>query len=219
MTVRRVMFLALLGMLATGMVVYSLTTPIARPLDVPAETPTASSSGPDPAPSGEPSAVVPPSALPTPSRSTRPPTTPAPSAPHPSSTPGSDASDRTLALAQLAALAAIEAAGMHPEGSPLSGRVTGSGTVEQGFTLIPGKCYAALVVGVGVSDFEARLLLAASAPATPVVLTTGRSVGARAAVGGKGNCYKWAAPLQASARFSVSAYRGTGLVVGQLYVK
>ena len=65
----------------------------------------------------------------------------------------------------------------------------------------------------------ALVVLATALPGMSPVLAQDSSTGATASLGGKGNCYKWSAPLAAPAKFVMTARAGQGVAAGQLYSK
>jgi hypothetical protein len=56
-------------------------------------------------------------------------------------------------------------------------------------------------------------------PASSPVLASDNTNGPNAALGGRGNCYRWQAPIGINAKYVVSAKRGLGIIAAQLYSK
>ncbi|MBK8259462.1 MAG: hypothetical protein IPK82_43250 [Polyangiaceae bacterium] len=130
--------------------------------------------------------------------------------------------DPTLASAAtgpLFLLSQTEAPGMQKEGPVVAGNFQQGQSLEQQIQLSPGKCYTVLAVGVGISEMDVSLVLATPLPGMSPVLAQDSSTGATASLGGKGNCYKWSAPLATPAKFVMVARAGQGIAAGQLYVK
>jgi hypothetical protein len=130
--------------------------------------------------------------------------------------------DPTLASAAtgpLFLLAQSEAPGMAKEGPIVAGNFQQGQSLEQSIQLAPGKCYTVLAVGVGIQEMDVSLVLATPLPGMSPVLAQDSSTGATASLGGKGNCYKYPAPLAAPAKFVMVARTGQGMAAGQLYVK
>ena len=225
MTLERLIALACLGMISTGLVVYLVTSP--RPAPAPsadASTSTASASEqPGPAPSPRDVAPIPSDTAPLPSA--LPSVIPLPSATA-SALPSNSASAApsvspllTAATSTLAALAVTEVPNMTKEGRVITGDLRHGRTLERSFLLSPGKCYAALAVGIGIVDVDLMLVLANPSSGHQPQLANDTSAGPTAVLGGKGHCHKWAAPLQATAKLIVKATSGSGFVAAQLYVR
>lgn len=225
MTLERMVLLAALGMLATGVGVYSLTSPGPPPLTSEQPSVTASmDERAEPAPLPRDVAPAPSDTAPRPTVAPAPPPPLLPSAPasaHPPSTVTSTPSlDALLAAATsaLATFARTEAPGMAKDGQPIAGTFAQGSVLERGFTLRPGKCYAALAVGIGVVEVDVFLIVPMTPTGVPGVIQ-GTLTGSLDSVGGKGNCYKGSAPFDLQARLAVKAASGTGVIVAQLYVR
>lgn len=92
--------------------------------------------------------------------------------------------------------------------------------MRQSFTLTPGKCYTMLALGgVGITEMDIKLVGPIPGATAFGTLAQDTSRGSKAALGGKGNCYKWSFPQPAPANFVVKATTGQGVAVAQLYVK
>ena len=130
--------------------------------------------------------------------------------------------DPTLASAAtgpLFLLAQTDAQGMNKEGAVVAGNFQNGQTLESSFQLNPGKCYTVLAVGAGITEMDVSIVLATSIPGMSSVLAQDSGSGATASLGGKGNCYKWSAPLAAPAKWVMKARTGQGVAAGQLYSK
>jgi len=112
-----------------------------------------------------------------------------------------------------------EAPGMQAEGQAFAGQFQEGQTLEQPLTLQPGKCYTVVAIGAGIQELDAMIAAQPlpQLPATP--LAQDNTSGAQATVGGKGSCFKNAAPLAVPAKVIIKATRGAGSAVAQVYVK
>lgn len=219
MTIGRLTLVAALAMLVTGITVYALTAPSPvspipshdEPSTVHAEAPTAPAPTPSEiAPAPRDTAPSPP----TPSGVTAPSSTTPTVRAAPSADPLIAAATSTLSILEV-----TEAPGMPREGAPMRGKLSEGGTLRRSFTLTPGRCYAALAVGVGIAEIDVSLLLATPGESTSRLLVQDLSKGPSGSVGGKGHCYKWSAPLPAPAEVEIKATSGAGVAVGQLYAR
>ena len=125
----------------------------------------------------------------------------------------------TVATGPLFLLAQTDAQGMNKEGAVVAGNFQNGQTLESSFQLNPGKCYTVLAVGAGITEMDVSIVLATSIPGMSSVLAQDSGSGATASLGGKGNCYKWSAPLAAPAKWVMKARTGQGIAAGQLYSK
>jgi hypothetical protein len=112
-----------------------------------------------------------------------------------------------------------EAPGMMREGNLVAGSFKEGQTLEQMFQLLPGKCYTVLAVGAGVSQVDIAIVAVTPIPQASGVLAQSNGSGPNAALGGRGNCYRWELPIGINAKYVLRATRGQGLVAGQLYSK
>jgi hypothetical protein len=124
-----------------------------------------------------------------------------------------------VATGPLWVLAQNEAPGMQREGNVVAGQFQEGQTLEQAFQLNAGKCYTVLAVGAGISEMDIAIVLSSPIPGMNPVLAQDSGGGSSASLGGRGNCYRWSAPLGAPAKFVLKATRGAGIAAGQLYVK
>lgn len=108
---------------------------------------------------------------------------------------------------------------MQKEGTLLAGQYQQGQTLEQTVNLGAGKCYTVLAVGVGVQEVDITLMLTTPIPGMNPVLQRDSGAGHQASLGGKGNCYKWPAPLPAQGKYVVTASKGAGIIASQLYAK
>ncbi|KYF80884.1 hypothetical protein BE11_33245 [Sorangium cellulosum] len=117
----------------------------------------------------------------------------------------------------LTAMAASEVQGMQAEGGAFAGQFQDGQTLEQPFNIQPGKCYSVIGVGVGLQELDIQLV-AHTPPMPPVVLAQDSTTGPNATLGGKGQCFKNPLPIGGPAKAVLRA-RGSGMAVGQIYVK
>jgi hypothetical protein len=153
---------------------------------------------------------------------------PAPAQPAPAGTPAPQGSAGGAATPIAAAAMATplllplqqqEAPGMQAEGQAFAGQFQEGQTLEQPLTLQPGKCYTVVAIGAGIQELDAMIAAQPlpQLPATP--LAQDNASGAQATVGGKGSCFRNAAPLAVPAKVIIKATRGAGSAVAQVYVK
>ncbi|WP_437681326.1 hypothetical protein [Sorangium sp. So ce131] len=151
---------------------------------------------------------------------------PTPSQPAPTQTPaGASGGNATpiapaavaMATPVLTAMAASEVQGMQAEGGAFAGQFQDGQTLEQPFNIQPGKCYSVIGAGVGITELEIQLV-AHTPPMPPMVLAQDSTTGPNATLGGKGSCFKNPLPIGGPAKAVLRA-RGSGMAVGQIYVK
>ena len=56
-------------------------------------------------------------------------------------------------------------------------------------------------------------------PSSSPVLANDNTTGPNASLGGRGNCYRWQAPIGINAKYVVKSTRGLGIIAAQLYSK
>jgi hypothetical protein len=126
----------------------------------------------------------------------------------------------TLATPIITSTAGEEVKGMQPEGGAFAGQFQEGQILEQPINLAPGKCYA--VVGVslpGVSELDVQIA-AQPVPQLPAAtLAQDNSAGGIAILGGKGNCWRNAAPLAITGKVILKVTKGAGIAGAQIYVK
>ncbi|TKD09272.1 hypothetical protein [Polyangium fumosum] len=156
--------------------------------------------------------------------------TPAVTTPAPAATVGTGASGGSPATpiapaaAQAATLvlqgmAASEAPGMQPDGSPFAAQFQEGQVLEQAINIEAGKCYSVIASGVGIQQLDVQLVLHA-APLPPQILAQSNGQGATAILGGKANgCFKNPLPIGGPGKVIVKATRGAGLAAAQIYKK
>jgi hypothetical protein len=199
-------------------------TPVPQPNPLPPQQP-----GPAPAPQPGPAPAPQPGPAPAPQPGGFPWPFPAPGQPAPGGQPqpGGGASAATpidpnlasAATVPLNAMAPNEAPGMKAEGPVVAGQFQPGQILEQSFQMMPSKCYTVLAVGAGVSEVDLSMVALTPVPGMSPVLAQDSGTGASASVGGRGNCYRWTAPIGINAKFVIKATAGAGVVAAQLYSK
>lgn len=124
-----------------------------------------------------------------------------------------------VATPALAALSAQETKGMKPEGGAFAAQFQEGQTHEQPIQIQPGKCYAVVGVGVGITELDLQLVAQPAPMLPPNVLAQDSSAGPQATLGGQGNCWKNPLPFGGPAKVIVKATRGSGIGVAQVFVK
>ncbi len=125
----------------------------------------------------------------------------------------------SAATVPLMAYALQEAPNMNREGGVIAGQFREGQTLEQPMQLAPNKCYTVLAVGVGPQEVDISIVAVTPIPASSPVLASDNTNGPNAALGGRGNCYRWQAPIGINAKYVVKSTRGLGLIAAQLYSK
>jgi hypothetical protein len=167
-----------------------------------------------------------PGAYPTqPGAATAPPatTTPPPAGTTPTATGGAaqpmDPAMAGMLTPVLTQLAGAEVQGMQPEGRAFAANFQPGQTMEQAFTLNPGKCYSVVGAGAGITQLDIQIVTQPVPQLPATVLSQSNTQGGNAVLGGKGACYKNALPFGAPAKVVVKATAGSGMAVAQIYVK
>lgn len=119
----------------------------------------------------------------------------------------------------LTAAAGSEVQGMQPDGRAFAGNFQQGQTLEQAFTLNPGKCYSVVGVGAGITQLDIQIVTQPVPQLPATVLSQSNTQGGNAVLGGKGACYKNALPFGAPAKVVVKATAGSGMALAQIYVK
>jgi hypothetical protein len=135
--------------------------------------------------------------------------------------------DPTLAAAASTALATIgatEAPGAAKEGNAIAGNFQQGQTLEQTFTMAPGKCYTIVANSMGVTQLDITAALITPIPGMNAQFGEAKGkpgvAGSQAVLGAKANCLKLAlSPIPVQAKFTITATKGAGLAAAQLFVK
>jgi hypothetical protein len=118
----------------------------------------------------------------------------------------------------LTGLAQQEVAGMQPDGQAFAGQFQQGQILEQPFQVQPGRCYAVVGVGVGITELDVQIVLH-QPPLPPYVAAQDQGTGPQAVLGGRGNCFKNPLPIGGPAKVVMTATGGAGLAMAQLYSK
>jgi hypothetical protein len=144
---------------------------------------------------------------------------PGPGQPSTGSATPIDPNVASVATVPLMAYAIQEAPNMNREGGIIAGQFREGQTLEQPMQLAPNKCYTVLAVGAGPQEVDISIVAVTPIPASSPVLASDNTTGPNASLGGRGNCYRWQAPIGINAKFVVKSTRGMGIIAAQLYSK
>ena len=118
----------------------------------------------------------------------------------------------------LTGLAAQQVKGMQPDGSAFAGQFQQGQTLEQPFQIQPGRCYAVVGVGIGITELDVSIVIH-QPPLPPYVAAQDQGTGPQAVLGGGGNCFKNPLPVGGPAKVIMKATGGGGLAMAQIYSK
>lgn len=144
---------------------------------------------------------------------------PGPGQPSTGSATPIDPNVASVATVPLMAYAIQEAPNMNREGGVIAGQFREGQTLEQPMQLAPNKCYTVLAVGAGPQEVDISIVAVTPIPASSPVLASDNTSGPNASLGGRGNCYRWQAPIGINAKYVVKSTRGLGIIAAQLYSK
>ncbi|MBI4704054.1 MAG: hypothetical protein HY744_23340 [Deltaproteobacteria bacterium] len=113
----------------------------------------------------------------------------------------------------LTALAQREVAGMKPEGWAPAGEFQQGQCHEHPFQLQPGRCYAAVGVGMGITEFDLEIAMQQA----PYLKVRDRTRGSQPVLGGTMNCIRTPLLFGSPAKLILKATAGSGMGVAQLY--
>lgn len=82
----------------------------------------------------------------------------------------------------------------------------------------PGRCYAVVGLGVGITELDVEIVLD-QPPAPAWVAATDTTTGPHAILGGRGQCFTSPLPVDAPAKIRLKATGGSGVAVAQLYAR
>ena len=116
----------------------------------------------------------------------------------------------------LTEMASSEARGMKPDGAVIAGQFLPGQILEQPITLQPGRCYAVVGVGIGLTELDAEIVIH-HPPAPEYVAAVHQKTGPQAVLGGGGNCFKNPLPVAAPAKVRIRATGGQGLALAQTF--
>ena len=149
--------------------------------------------------------------------------TPAPATAAPAQTgTGCDPSVAAAMQGILSPMVSQYAPGAKPEGAAVCGNLSEGQSLQTPVTLQPGgtKCYTG--IGVGAPSFaqlDVALVAAPPPPLPPATVSQSNGGGAMPVMAGKPNCYKNLLPIPISANFKLTATKGSGPAMAQLYSK
>jgi hypothetical protein len=124
----------------------------------------------------------------------------------------------------LGTMGATEAPGAAKEGNPVAGNFQTGQTLEQTFTMQPGKCYTIVATSMGVTQLDLSISLVTPIPGMNSQFGSAKGkpgvAGSQAVLGAKANCLKLAlSPIPVQAKFTMTATAGAGLAAAQIFVK
>ena len=118
----------------------------------------------------------------------------------------------------LRGLAQSKLRGMTPDGSPLAGQFAPGQVLEQTFNLQPGRCYAVVGVGIGITELDVEIILH-QPPAPAYSAAKDDTSGPQAVLGGRRDCFRSPLPFAAPAKVKLKASSGAGVGVAQLFIR
>jgi hypothetical protein len=121
-----------------------------------------------------------------------------------------------MATPMLQGLAQRETRGMNPDGAAFAGNFQQGQTLEQPFQIQPGRCYAVVGVGIGITELDISIVLH-QPPLPPYVAAQDQGTGPHAVLGGNKNCFKNPLHVGAPAKVVVKATGGQGIVMAQIF--
>jgi len=140
-----------------------------------------------------------------------------------STTPAATATPIPAHMAALASpilkgLAQKETAGMSEDGTAVAGQFQQGQILEQPIQLQPGKCYAVVGVGIGITELDIELVVH-QPPAPEWIAAQGSMQGPQEILGGSGNCFKNPLPVGGPAKVRIRATGGSGVALAQVFSK
>jgi hypothetical protein len=122
------------------------------------------------------------------------------------------------AVIPIGQMAPTEAPGMQPLADPFAGNFQQGQTLEQSFEMQPNKCYTVIGTSQGITELDIQLVTLLPMAGAQVVAQD-NTQGGKAVLGGKGQCYKYLAPVGVNAKAVLIATAGSGLAAARIYVK
>jgi hypothetical protein len=116
----------------------------------------------------------------------------------------------------LRGLAQSEVAGMRSDGAAMAAQFQPGQVYEQTLQLQPGRCYAVVAVGIGITELDLELVIH-QPPAPEYVAAHDESSGPQAVLGGRKNCFKNPLPFPAPAKIRMRATAGAGVGMAQVF--
>jgi hypothetical protein len=131
--------------------------------------------------------------------------------------------DGTVFGVGLDALAAQQLPGMQPATGVVAAQFQAGQSMEQQFQMAPGKCYAALAVGGGITAMKIQFVLLQPIPGVPNPVLAEKeepsSPGKVGSLGTGGTCHSWQLPFGANVKAVYTATGGAGAAGGRVYVR
>ena len=121
-----------------------------------------------------------------------------------------------MATPMLQGLAQRETQGMRPDGPAFAGNFQVGQTLEQPFQIQPGRCYAVVGVGIGITELDISIVLH-QPPLPPYVAAQDQGTGPQAVLGGSRNCFKNPLPVGGPAKVVVKSTGGQGMAMAQIF--
>jgi hypothetical protein len=128
------------------------------------------------------------------------------------------------ATSLLGPIASQDVPGAAADGALISGNFQAGQTLEQAFTLQPGKCYSVVGASVGPgSQLDAQIIITTVLPGfqLPANNAAGQPAihGSKVVLGAKSGCVKTLSPMPLTAKVVLTMARGAGMAAAQLYSK
>jgi hypothetical protein len=117
---------------------------------------------------------------------------------------------------------AQNAPGAKPEGTAVCGMLQEGQSLQVTVTLAAGgsKCYTGLAIGApSFTQLDLQLVAAPPPPLPPTTLSQSSGGGPMPVMAGKPNCFKNLLPVPMQANFKLTATKGSGPAMAQLYMK
>jgi hypothetical protein len=146
---------------------------------------------------------------------------PAATAP-PAASTGCDPSVAAALQPLLVGQVAQHAPGAKPEGTAVCGMLNEGQSLQVTVTLAAGgsKCYTGIGLGApSFSQLDLQLIAAPPPPLPPTTLSQSSGGGPMPVMAGKPNCFKNLFPVPVQANFKLTATKGSGPAMAQLYMK
>lgn len=147
---------------------------------------------------------------------------PAP-APTPTAATPATGCDPSVAAAMqplLVGQVAQHAPGAKPEGTAVCGMLQEGQSMQVTVTLAGNKCYTGIGLGApSFSQLDLQLVAAPPPPLPPTTLSQSSGGGPMPVMAGKPNCFRNLLPVPVQANFKITATKGSGPAMAQLYAK
>lgn len=147
---------------------------------------------------------------------------PAPTAATPTTSTGCDPSVAAALQPLLQGQVVQNAPGAKPEGTAVCGMLQEGQSLQVTVNLAAGgsKCYTGLAIGApSFTQLDLQLVAAPPPPLPPTTLSQSSGGGPLPVMAGKPNCFKNLLPVPIQANFKLTATKGSGPAMAQLYMK